>query len=253
MSVPRVQVAAEAGLAFVFGAGWFVLLTLLVGSAVFCSRTLLVLTVIVLDVAVVWMLARMMGIGYGVAVGVAGVVALDWYCIPPSMPRTCRTPRTRWLSAPTWSPAPCSVSWRRQPGGEPRSPSRRSGCWPRSRRPSGGWPRWSRSSPPEDVFASVTEEVGKLLRIDVATLLRYETEGSASVLAAWSREGRYLSLGSRWHLDPGTVASRVWDTGRPQRVDGYAEARGAFAESLRGLGVRSSAGSPVVVEGALWG
>ena len=248
------QVAAEAGLAFVFGAGWFVLLTLLVGSAVFSSRALLALTVIVLDVAVVWMLARVMGIGYGVAVGVAGVVALDWYCIPPI--HAADVPNAEnalalgaYLVAGTLLGQLAASARRRAEESEQevrvlaeeQAALRRVATLV------------AVESAPEDVFASVTEEVGKLLRIDVATLLRYETDGSASVLAAWSREGRYLPLGSRWHLDPGTVASRVWDTGRPHRIDDYAEARGAFAESLRGLGVRSSAGSPVVVEGALWG
>jgi signal transduction histidine kinase len=249
-----VQLAAEAGLAFVFGAGWFALLTLLVGSAVFSSRAVLALTVIVLDVALVWMLARILGIGYGVAVGVAGVVALDWYCIPPI--HAADVPNAEnalalgaYLVAGTLLGQLAASARRRAEESEQevrllaeeQAALRRVATLV------------AVESAPEDVFASVTEEVGKLLRLDVATLLRYETDGSATVLAAWSREGRHLPLGSRWHLDSGTVASRVWDSGRPQRVDDYAETRGAFAESLRGLGVRSSAGSPVIVEGALWG
>jgi signal transduction histidine kinase len=49
------------------------------------------------------------------------------------------------------------------------------------------------------------------------------------------------------------VTAAVLRTGRPARLDGYEEARGEFAVTLRELGVRSSAGSPVMVEGRLWG
>ena len=139
--------AAEAGLAFVLGAGWFVLLSLLVGTSAFSSRAVLAVTVILLDVAVVWMLARLTGIGYAVAVGVAGVVALDWYCIPPIHSADVPNAENGLALGAYLSPAPCSVSSRRPRGDAPRSPSARSGSWPRNRRPSGGWRRWSRSSP----------------------------------------------------------------------------------------------------------
>jgi signal transduction histidine kinase len=252
--VPRAQVAAEAGLAFVLGAGWFVLLSLLVGTSAFSSRAVLAVTVILLDVAVVWMLARLTGIGYAVAVGVAGVVALDWYCIPPI--HSADVPNAEnglalgaYLVAGTLL-GQLAASARRRAEESEREVRVLAEEQAALRRVA---TLVAVESAPEDVFASVTEEVGRLLGIDLTTLLRYESDGSATVVAAWNREGRRPTLGSRWHLDSGTVASRVWDTGRPQRVVDYAELGGAFTEALRSLGVRSSAGSPVVVEGALWG
>ena len=246
--------AAEAGLAFVLGAGWFVLLSLLVGTSAFSSRAVLAVTVILLDVAVVWMLARLTGIGYAVAVGVAGVVALDWYCIPPI--HSADVPNAEnglalgaYLVAGTLL-GQLAASARRRAEESEREVRVLAEEQAALRRVA---TLVAVESAPEDVFASVTEEVGRLLGIDLTTLLRYESDGSATVVAAWSREGRRPTLGSRWHLDSGTVASRVWDTGRPQRVVDYAELGGAFTEALRSLGVRSSAGSPVVVEGALWG
>jgi signal transduction histidine kinase len=244
--VPRAQVAAEAGLAFVLGAGWFVLLSLLVGTSAFSSRAVLAVTVILLDVAVVWMLARLTGIGYAVAVGVAGVVALDWYCIPPI--HSADVPNAEnglalgaYLVAGTLL-GQLAASARRRAEESEREVRVLAEEQAALRRVA---TLVAVESAPEDVFASVTEEVGRLLGIDLTTLLRYESDGSATVVAAWSREGRRPTLGSRWHLDSGTVASRVWDTGRPQRVVDYAELGGAFTEALRSLGVRSSAGSPV--------
>ena len=107
-------------------------------------------------------------------------------------------------------------------------------------------------SSPERVFGSVTEEVGTLLDVDHTVLLRYETDGTATVAAAWSRDDRHLPVGSRWPVAGATVASSVQQTGRPQRQETYGGA-GVLAASLREMGVRSSVGSPVVVEGRLWG
>jgi hypothetical protein len=83
--------------------------------------------------------------------------------------------------------------------------------------------------------------------------MRYETDGTVTILAAWSRDGRHLPIGSRWPLEGDTVASAVLGTGRPHRQESYSASGGALAEALREAGVRSSVGSPVVVEGRLWG
>jgi GAF domain-containing protein len=45
----------------------------------------------------------------------------------------------------------------------------------------------------------------------------------------------------------------VFRTERPARIDGFPNAAGPFAEFLHELGVRSCAGSPIVVEGLTWG
>ena len=248
------HVAAEAGLAFVFGAGWFVLMSLLASLELFSSRAVLAITVVVLDVAIVWALARFLGIGYAVAVGVAGVVALDWYCIPPI--HAARIPDTEnalalgaYLVTGTLLGQLAASARRRAEESEQevRHLAQEQAALRRVAT------LVAMESAPEKVFASVTEEIGKLLRLDLAALLRYETDGSATTIAGWSRDGRNLPVGSRWRLAPGTVAARVWTTGHAQRLDDYTSARGPLAETLGDLGVRSSAGSPVIVEGALWG
>ena len=42
-------------------------------------------------------------------------------------------------------------------------------------------------------------------------------------------------------------------TGRPARVDDYATATGAIGAAVRGGGIRSAVGGPIVVDGRLWG
>jgi len=210
--------------------------------------------VIVLDVAVVWTLVRFLGIGYAVAVGVAGVVGLDWYCIPPvhraALPNAENAfALAAYLVTGALLGQLASSARRRAEESEQevRTLAEEQAALRRVAT------LVAMESAPQKVFASVAEEVGRLLRLDLAALLRYETDGSATALAGWSRDSRNLELGSRWPLAPGTVAARVWTTGHAQRLDDYDDARGPLAEELRALGVRSSAGSPVIVEGALWG
>jgi signal transduction histidine kinase len=108
--------------------------------------------------------------------------------------------------------------------------------------------------PPEQVFASVTREVASLLGADVTCMLRYETDGSASVVATRSVSGALsIPVGTRLSIAGDNVAAMVFLHRRPARVDNFATATGPLAGFLRSLGIHSSAGSPIVVEGRLWG
>ncbi len=86
---------------------------------------------------------------------------------------------------------------------------------------------------PTWVFGSITHEVGTVLGLDLTALLRHESDATATLLAAWSRDDRPLPVGSRWQLgqDPASAATE------------------AFSE----LGMRSSVAAPLVVEGRVWG
>jgi signal transduction histidine kinase len=45
----------------------------------------------------------------------------------------------------------------------------------------------------------------------------------------------------------------VFETGRSARIDSYADATGPLADEIRGEGVRSAVGTPIIVEGRPWG
>jgi signal transduction histidine kinase/CHASE3 domain sensor protein len=107
---------------------------------------------------------------------------------------------------------------------------------------------------PARVFEIVTREVGVLSGADLARLERYESDTQVTAIAAWSRdESARLATGMRIELRGPSIAAAVLDEPRPMRVDGFAEAAGAIAEEAQALGIRSSVGSPIVVEGRLWG
>ncbi len=107
--------------------------------------------------------------------------------------------------------------------------------------------------PPEEVFAAVTEEVGKLLPVDLAYLCRYEPDRMGTFVAAWGSASKRFPVGSRWPLGGRNIATLVFETGRPARVDGYADATGAAGAAVRETGLRSAAGTPIIAEGRLWG
>jgi signal transduction histidine kinase len=104
-----------------------------------------------------------------------------------------------------------------------------------------------------DVFAAVTEEVGKALGLPYVDMLRYEPDGTATVIGAWGEREHPFEVGTRWALDGPTITARVRETGAPARVDDYAEVPGAFADTVRAAGIRAAAGAPIIVDAALWG
>jgi signal transduction histidine kinase len=111
----------------------------------------------------------------------------------------------------------------------------------------------ARSVPPEEVFAAVTEEVVRLLGLDSAVLGRYESDATVTTLAVSGRMRDFFPVGRRWSLEGKNVSSLVFETGRPARMDSYADASGELGGVLREQGLRSAVGTPITVEGRLWG
>jgi signal transduction histidine kinase len=105
-----------------------------------------------------------------------------------------------------------------------------------------------------ELFETVTREVGLLSGADLARMERYEADGTVTGVGAWSRDAeRELVVGTRIALEGVSVAALVRERGGPVRVDTFAEASGPIAEEARALGIRSSVGCPIVVQGRLWG
>ncbi|MDA0167245.1 GAF domain-containing protein [Solirubrobacter ginsenosidimutans] len=104
---------------------------------------------------------------------------------------------------------------------------------------------------PEDVFAAVVDEVMQLFPVDYAGLARYEPNHTATAVAA--RGTTHFPVGSSMVLGGKNTATRVFETGRPIRIDGYADASGPMGDSARGRGVGSSVAAPIIVEGRVWG
>jgi signal transduction histidine kinase len=109
------------------------------------------------------------------------------------------------------------------------------------------------ASEPSPVFAAVAEEVNRLLGVENTLVYRYEAEGTAALVAAGGEGDVGIPVGSRVTLEGENVAARVWETGQPARREDYATATGSIAALARNVGIRSAVGSPIIVEGRLWG
>jgi signal transduction histidine kinase len=111
----------------------------------------------------------------------------------------------------------------------------------------------ARGVPPAEVFAAVAEEAGRLLGTDLAAMLRFEPDETVTTVAGWSRAGGQPPVGTRYPIEEGTLSALMLRTGRPARIDSYADVPGPVAALARQLGIRSSVGCPITVEGRLWG
>jgi signal transduction histidine kinase len=111
----------------------------------------------------------------------------------------------------------------------------------------------ARGSPSELVFAAVTEEVGRLLPVDMTNMCRYEPGNTMTFVATWAKGGEGFRLGSRWPLGGQNLATLVFETGRSVRIDNYAGASGPLSVAAQDTGIRSAVASPIIVEGRLWG
>ena len=111
----------------------------------------------------------------------------------------------------------------------------------------------ARHPSPAEVFAAVTEEAGKLLDLDTAHLLVYEEDGTATAVGAWGQRAAQLPVGTRFPLEGDNIVVQVWRTRQPVRIDDYSSSADPAVQRARLAGVRAAVGTPVVVEGRLWG
>ena len=109
------------------------------------------------------------------------------------------------------------------------------------------------AAPPSRVFEQVTKEVALLLGVSGASIVRYESPGTAMVVGGWSDDGSLrLPVSSTIDLDGDTVVAKVLRTGSPQRAV-YEDAGGTLAAKLQSAGYRAAVAAPVSVGGRLWG
>jgi signal transduction histidine kinase len=111
------------------------------------------------------------------------------------------------------------------------------------------------ASPPKRVMAKVAEEVATLLGTHVdAAILRYGRDRAATVVAVWGEQPPTgIRVDARLPVDGSGITAKVFHEKRPVRVDNFAAADGAIADHAKDHGIRSAVGSPILVQGGLWG
>ena len=105
--------------------------------------------------------------------------------------------------------------------------------------------------PPDDVFAAVAAEIGRLAGAQMVLVSRDERDGTATVVGAWGDHP--LEAGAHWTLEGASISRTVLETGRSARTEAAPDGPGAIADVARSLGVHSRVGVPIVVDGEVWG
>ena len=110
----------------------------------------------------------------------------------------------------------------------------------------------ARGEPPEVLFAAVTREVLRHFGTGTARMIRYELNGTATLLANEGTTGPHVRVGESWEGYPPTgLTATVLQTGRAARVDDYHDVPGGKPYLDEGL--LSAVAMPVHVNGRLWG
>ena len=246
----RLPLGAEIALAFATGAGIFALAAVILDAVE--SAVVLVLVGLAYIFAVI-AIARVASIAYAVPVGMAGMLAYDWYYLPPTHPLEFPDSANLvdlvvYLAVAVLLGQLAAHAARRAEAAEQargaiadeQAALRRVATLV------------AEGAPARDLFAAVAAEAGNLLDVHGIRIARYEDENVLVHIAEWGKPGIDVPGYDRGKLEGTSVSAEVLRTGRAARIDNYETVtdRPTFT---RGLDLKSVVGAPIVVEGRLWG
>lgn len=199
---------------------------------------------------VIFVIARLAGIMYALPVGVVALQAFDWYYLPPVRTLDAATA----LLLALFLVMSVTVAAVTVEAGRRRADSERelrvlAGIQESLRRLA---MLVAAAEPPEAVFAAVIKEVLRHFGSGTARMIRFESDGTATLVANEGTMGPHVLVGRPWEGYPPTgLTATVRRTGQACRVDDYAAIPGGEAFLREGL--RSAVALPVHVNGRLWG
>jgi signal transduction histidine kinase len=104
---------------------------------------------------------------------------------------------------------------------------------------------------PNHVFAAVADEVAAMFGVPIASMLRFDPDGFATLLA--TARAKYAAVGTRYPIKNSGLLERVFESGHSSHIHDWADVPGGGAIAARREGIRWAVGVPIVVDGALWG
>ncbi len=108
--------------------------------------------------------------------------------------------------------------------------------------------------PAFEVFSAVAEQLARALGTTHASLWRYESDGTATLMSAHddALPPTARPVGSRWSLEDRRIVGLILASGRPARIDSN-DSPGWTTVRIREVGLHGEVGAPIVVEGSVWG
>ncbi len=110
----------------------------------------------------------------------------------------------------------------------------------------------ARGVDPSEVFSAVVVEMAHCLHADHAAVYRYADDALVPLAVCHEDGLQPLPKGLRLRLAGDNVAARVLATGGATRIDRNDDAPVPHAGRMRGLGIHSAVGVPIIVGGRAW-
>jgi signal transduction histidine kinase len=111
----------------------------------------------------------------------------------------------------------------------------------------------ARGAPPREVFSAVAHELAEQFGATITAVLRYQDDGAATIVGGWAEPGLRMPIGARLKVAGDGVAVSVWQTGAAARAERFDGPPGSVARFFQETGMITGTGSPIMVEGRLWG
>jgi signal transduction histidine kinase len=111
----------------------------------------------------------------------------------------------------------------------------------------------ARGAAAAEVVSAVAAEVGRVLGAAASVIVRLDPDDLVTVIARTGEHQDRVAEGTRWKVEPPHVLATALATGQPATLNDYGQVPGEFAAEIRGIGVRSAIGIPIIVGGRPWG
>ena len=113
----------------------------------------------------------------------------------------------------------------------------------------------ARGGEPLEVLGAVADEMRRCVGAFTAGLWRFETSAEITLVGAAAHPSALAKwpLGTRTPVEGDTLATAVYRTGQPARIDSYDNVGGPIAARVRAVGVRAAVAVPIIVDGRVWG
>jgi signal transduction histidine kinase len=111
----------------------------------------------------------------------------------------------------------------------------------------------ARAAPPAEIFAAVTDEVHRLLHLDLTVLRRFDPDGLSTVVAGTGMESDVVRVGERSWPPGAAPGHKEVLTGSPARIDEYTPIGTDLDDLVDAERIVAWVIAPIVLLGRVWG
>jgi signal transduction histidine kinase len=103
------------------------------------------------------------------------------------------------------------------------------------------------------IFTAVAEEVARLFRTEIGGIARYSPDESLTMIAGWDDGSGSFPIGTRVGLEHERDLVTSLRAGLPVRLTYFEDFSELIVALTRDLGIYTTIGAPILVDGAVWG